>query len=185
MKHIPVCSCVTFRAFLRVSCEVFSMLCLSPLYIFFRVLYVSVCTVYFCMICLLFISVWCVGLIPVLSYVPHFPCFHLRALCMSVLIVCAGPIVCAGLIDWLVWIDWLPPGPLALTIPDVVLRRQGHSRIYRLPIRLLFILILVYLAVSSAYLFSRLSLFSSCSSFSLQSQKNEKKERHKDETSTN
>jgi hypothetical protein len=35
VKLIPVCSCVTFRGFLRVSCEVFSTLCLSPLCILF------------------------------------------------------------------------------------------------------------------------------------------------------
>ena len=34
------------------------------------------------MICVLLISVCCVGYIPVFSYVPHFPCFVLRALCM-------------------------------------------------------------------------------------------------------
>ena len=35
VKPIPVCSCIIFRASLRVSCEVFSTLCMSPLCIFF------------------------------------------------------------------------------------------------------------------------------------------------------
>jgi hypothetical protein len=60
VKLIPVCSCVTFRAFLRVSCDVFSMLCLSPLwYLFlsvpcicvFCVLLYDVRIVHFCLMC--------------------------------------------------------------------------------------------------------------------------------------
>ena len=61
VKLIPVYSCVTFRAFLRVSCDVFSTLYLSPLwYLFlsalcicvFCILLCGVCIVHFCVLCL-------------------------------------------------------------------------------------------------------------------------------------
>ena len=75
---------------------------------------------------------------------------------MPVLIDCARLIDCAGLIDWLVWIDWLPP------LPDRWLSR------FQLPFFVdkvipggivcpsdwCSFLILIFLTVSNAYLFS-------------------------------
>ena len=61
VKLIPVCSCVAFRAFLRISCDVFSTFCLSPLWYSFLsalcicvfcILLHDVCIVHFCVLCL-------------------------------------------------------------------------------------------------------------------------------------
>ena len=97
-----------------------------------------VCVIlHFYMMCVLFISVCCVWFITMFSCVRYFPCSDFRALCMSVLIGCAG------LIDWLVWIDWLVRIDwLAPTTPAAVLRRQGHfwRYRYRSPIQLVFTL---------------------------------------------
>ena len=89
VKRIPVCSCVTFRAFLRVSwsCDMFSTLCLSPLW------YVFLSALCICVFCVLLYDVCIV---------------HFGVLCLvhSCVLLCSDSVLYVCLC-WLIVLDWL------------------------------------------------------------------------------